>query len=101
MIQSKYYYIDELQQMKISNKEKSLSFSHINSCSLNKNFEEFQNLLQSTNIQFDVITITETRIRKNISVTQNIELSNYSFEHPPTQSSAGGTLLYVAQPFII
>ena len=41
---------DELQQLKIPNKEKSLSFFHINSCSLNKNVEKFQNLLQSTNI---------------------------------------------------
>ena len=91
MIQSKYYDIDELHQLKISNKEKSLSFFHINSCSLNKNFEELQKLLHSTNIQFDI-----TRITKNTSVTQNIELSNYSFEHTPTESSAGGTLLYIA-----
>ena len=96
MIQSKYYDIDELQQLKIPNKEKSASFFHTNFCSLNKNFEELQNFLQSTNIQFDIIAITETRITKNISVTQNTELSNYSFEHTPTESSAGGTLLYVA-----
>ena len=64
VIQSKYYDIDELQQLKIPNKEKSLSFFHINSCSLNKNFEELQNLLQSTNTQFDVIAITETRMKK-------------------------------------
>ena len=63
VIQSKYD-IDELQQLKIPNKEKSLSLFHINSCSLNKNFEELQNLLQSTNTQFDVIAITETRIKK-------------------------------------
>ena len=63
-MQKKYYKIDELQQLKIANKEKSLSFFHINSCSLNKNFEELQNLLQSTNTQFDVIAITETRIKK-------------------------------------
>ena len=81
--------------MKILNKEKSVFF-HINSCLLNKNFEELQNFLQSTNTQFDVIAITETWITKNISVTQNIELGNYSFEHTPTESSAGGTLLYVA-----
>ena len=96
VIQSKYYDIDELQQLRIPNKEKSLSFFHINSCSLKKIFEELQNLLQSTNIRFDVIAITETRITNNISVTQNIELSNYSFEHTPTESSAGGTLLYIA-----
>ena len=96
VIQSKYYDIDELQQLRIPNKEKSLSFFHINSCSLNKNFEELQNLLQSINIQFVVIAINETRITNNISVTQNIELSNYSFEHTPTESSAGGTLQYIA-----
>ena len=45
IIQSKYYDIDELQQLKIPNKEKSLSFFRINSCSLNKIFEELQNLL--------------------------------------------------------
>ena len=96
VMQSKHYDIDELQQLKIPNKEKSMSFLHINSWSLNKSFEELQKLLQSTNIQFDVIAITETRITNNIYVTQNIELSNYSFEHTPTESSAGGTLLYIA-----
>ena len=96
VIQSKYYDIDELQKLKIPNKENSLSLFHINSCSLNKNFEELQNLLQSTNINFDVIAITETRIPKNVSVTQNIVLNNHSFEQTPTESSAGGTLLYIA-----
>ena len=76
--------------------KKSLSFFSNNFCSLNKHFEELQNLLQSTDIQFDVIVITETRIMNDISVTQNIELSNYSFEHIPIESSAGGTLLYIA-----
>ena len=95
VIQSKYYDIDELQKLKIPNKENSLSLFHINSCSLNKHFEELQNLLQSTNINFDVIAITDTRIPKNNSVTQNFVLNNYSFEHAPTESSAGGTLLYI------
>ena len=76
-----------MQQLKISN---------INFCSPNKNLEELQNLLQSTNIQFDAIAITGTWITKNFSVTQNIELSNYPFEHIPTECFAGGTLLYVA-----
>ena len=64
--------------------------------SLNKNFEELQNLLQSTNINFDVIAITETRIPNNVSVTQNIVLNNYSSEQTSPESSAGGTLLYIA-----
>ena len=96
VMQSKYYDIDELQKLKIPNKENSLSLFLINSCSLNKNFEEIQNLLKSTNINFDVIAITETKIPKNVSVTQNIVLNNYSFEYTFTESSAGGTLLYIA-----
>ena len=64
--------------------------------SLNKNFEELEILLQSTNIQCDVIAITETQITENVSVTQNVGLSNYSFEHTPTESSAGGTPQYIA-----
>ena len=99
VIQSKYYDIDELQKLKIPNKENFVSLFHINSCSLNKNVEELQNLLQSTNTTFDVIAITETRIPKNVPVTQNIVLNNHSFEHTPTESSAGGTLLYIANRF--
>ena len=96
MIQSKYYDIDELQHLKSLNKKKSLSLFHINSCSLNKNFEELQNLLQSANITSDIISITETKIPKNISVTQNIVLNKYSFEHTSTKSLAVGTPLYIA-----
>ena len=89
VIQSKYHDIDKLQILKIPNKQNSLSLFHINSCSLNKNFEELQNLLQSTNINFDVTAITETRIPKMflqlkilyyITITFNILLLNLQQE---------------------
>ena len=57
--------------------------------------KNFKTSYKSTNINFDVIAITETRISKNVSVTQNIVLNNYSLEHTSTESSAGGTLLYI------
>ena len=50
--------------------------------------------MQSTNITFDVIAIAETTIPKTVSVTENLVLNNYSFEHTPTQSSAGDTSTY-------
>ena len=65
-------------------------------CSLSKNFEELQYLLKSTNKNFDIIAITETRTRKDISITSNLSLNNYSFRLTSTESSAGGTLLYIA-----
>ena len=35
------------------------------------------------------------KFRKDISITSNISLNNYSLEFTPTESSAGGTLLHI------
>ena len=61
-VSSKYYDIEELQNLKITNKSKSLSLFHINACPLSKNFDDLQHLLSCTNKSFDIIAITETRI---------------------------------------
>ena len=68
-VQSKCYDVEELQTMKIPNKDKSLVLFHINACSLKKNFKELEHLLCWTSKNFDVIAISETRITKNISLT--------------------------------
>ena len=38
----------------------------------------------------------ETRITKNVSLTNNLTMNNFWFDFTPTDSSAGGTLLYIA-----
>ena len=73
----------------------SLSLFHINSCSLNKNFEDLEYLLQATNITFDIIAISESRILKDTNLSKNINIYNYSVEFTPTESHAGGTLFYI------
>ena len=45
---SKYYDIEEMQNIKIPHKNKSLSLYYINACSLNKNFDDLQHLLNCT-----------------------------------------------------
>ena len=40
--------------------------------------------------------VTETRITKQTFLTTNINLRNYAVEFTPTESSAGGMLLYIA-----
>ena len=70
----------------------SLSFFDINACSLNKNFDDLEYLLKSTNKSLGVIAMSETRISKKTFLTCNINLKNYSFESTPTESSAGGLL---------
>ena len=47
-------------------------------------------------MNFDITAISETRITKNINNISNINLNNYAFEFTPTESSAGGTLIYIA-----
>ena len=93
---SKYYDIDEMHNIEIPHKNKSLSLFHINACSLNKNFDDLQHLLSCTKKNFDIIAISETRITKQVSLLNNLNLNNYSFEFTPTETFAGGTLLYIA-----
>ena len=93
---SRYFDIDQIQSLRFSQKEESLSLFHINACSLNKDFDDLVYLLKRTNKNFDIITVSETRISKKTSLTYNINLNNYYFETTPTESTAGGTLLYVS-----
>ena len=74
-------------------KSKSLSLLHHNICSLSKNFDDFCILLKEIDMNFDVIALK--RIKKNSVRPVNIELENYSIEHPPTEIAAGGALLYI------
>ena len=87
---SKYYDIDEM-----PHKNKPLSLFHINACSLNKNFDNLQHLLSCTK-KIDRIVVSETRITRNVSLLNNLNLNKYSFEFPPTETCPGGNLLYIA-----
>ena len=95
-VKCRYFDIEEIQTLKIPNKSKSLSMFHINTCSLSKNFGDLEYLLKTTNMNFDIIGISETRITKNVNKITNININNYAFKFTPTESSAGGTLIYVA-----
>ena len=94
-VRCKYYDLEEVQSMKIPNKNSCLSLFHINTCSLNKKLENLEYLIKSTNINFDIIAISETRILKDTNIVKNINIPNFSFEFTSTESTAGGTLLYI------
>ena len=57
---------------------------------------DLDHLLKWTNKVFGMITVTETRITKQTFLTTNINLKNYAIEFAPTESSAGGSFLYIA-----
>ena len=64
---SKCYDIEEMHNIEIPHKNKSLSLFHINACSLNKTFDDLQHLLSCTKTKFGIIATIETRITKQIS----------------------------------
>ena len=60
----RYYDLNEIKPLnKLINKS-FLSLFHLNTCSLSKKFEDLEYLLHSTNLNFHVIAISETRITK-------------------------------------
>ena len=63
---------------------------------MNKNFGDLEYLLKCTKKSFDITAVSETRISKKTSLTWNVNLKNYSFESTSTESSEGGTLLYIS-----
>ena len=82
VVNSRYFDIDEIQALKLYDKKNSLSFFHINACSLNKNFDHLEYILKCTNKSFDIIAVSETRISKKTSLTFNINLRSYSLNEP-------------------
>ena len=82
--------------MKIPNKNSCLFLFHINTCSLNENVEDLEYLIKSTNSYIYIIAISETRILKDTNIVKNINIPNFSFEFTPTELTAGGTVLYIA-----
>lgn len=75
------------------------SLIHNNVRSLKHNVENFQNhLLSELNHHFNVIGVTETRIR-NANFTFNPSIPGYNFEFVPTPLSAGGVGMYIDTNF--
>ena len=58
---SKYYDIEEMHDIEIPHKNKSLSIFHISACSLSKSFDDLQHHLSCTKTKFDIIAKQESQ----------------------------------------
>ena len=65
-------------------KNKSLSLFHLYGFSLNNNFDDLQYLLNYTKYVFDIIVVSEIRIKTQVPLMDNLNLNTYSFEIAPT-----------------
>ena len=99
-LNNKYRDTDYFKNVTKDFKRKALSFFHMNVCSLTKHFDDFNIIFSDLNVTFGNLAITETRIKKDSSSRINLQSSNYLIEHTPTESSAGGTLLYISKTFL-
>ena len=68
---------------------------HLDISSLPYHCSELHFLSSECKIDFDVIGITGSRIKRNQKALSNIEIPNYKLEQCSTESTDGGALLYI------
>ena len=88
-INCKYCDTEEMKSINNLNHKNAVSLFHTNTCSFLKNIEELDYLLDKTKIDFDLKGISESKIKKDKSSLNRINLKDYSYESCPTKSTAG------------
>ena len=76
-------YIDDFKKEFNSSNRKGTNLFHINISSLSYNFDQLHTPRSEINISFDVIGITDTRLKKQTPRTTNIDINGYNLEHTP------------------
>ena len=95
-IQSKYYSPTEFLTSKIP--KNCFSFFHLNIASLECHIDDLKSVLSILDFDFDVIGISESRIKNDVPIA-NLDIPGYKYEHTPTNTSTGGTLIFVKNCF--
>ena len=91
----KYYTIDEFCSNNY-NGNQYFSIFHLNINSLQFHKNDLEILLDALKLKFDIIAISETRLRKGIAPVHDINLPSYHEpQSTPTEAAKGGTLLYI------
>ena len=62
---------------------------------LQYHFDELQTFSSNCLINFQILGISESRLKTDISTTTNIQLPGFNIEHMPTKSANSSALLYI------
>ena len=89
-----YYDVNYISKLRIN--ETDFSVIHLNISSLPLHINELKLFLSFFKCKFDIISISESRITKSNTLKTNIDIPGYNIEHTPTESKAGGCLLYIS-----
>ena len=90
-----YYSVHDLSKIQIH--QHDLSIIHLKISFLASHIHELKLFLSLLKVSFDIICISESRISKHNLPTININIPGYNIEHTPTESKAGGTLMYISE----
>ena len=91
----KYYECHDFNNT-MSQYNRKTSALHLNISSLAKHFDELNTLLSLLQHNFSFIGISETRFLKGREPVLNFSIPGYSHVSTPTESSAGGVILYIS-----
>ena len=94
-IDSKYYDIGEFTKCK-PDKSSSFSMLNLNIASISKHIDDLRLILSLLEYNWDIIGISEHKIKKGRLSTVNIDLTGYNeFIFQPTETDFGGTGFYI------
>ena len=82
------YETDNLNKIVIN--QNDLTVIQLNISSLDLHIDKLKLFLGLFETKFDIICISEGRITKSNSLTTNINIPGYNFEHTPTESKQVG-----------
>ena len=88
------YYISDFEKLKINKQD--LSILLLNISSISAHIDDLRTFLNLAHHKFDIICISESRNSLKHPQTTNIDLPGFNMEQTPTESSAGGTLIYIS-----
>ena len=89
---SQYYTPSEFLTSKFP--KKSFSMFHINIASLSCHIDDLKILLSILDHPFDIIAVSETKIKDDQEPVTNFSIPGYEFKHTPTKSDFGGVGIY-------
>ena len=96
---SKYYTPSEFVSSKFS--RDNFSMFHINIASLSLHFEDLKILLQILDHSFDIIAVSETKIKDGFDPITNFHIDGYNFVHTPTKTDFGGVGLFIKKKYTV
>ena len=73
----------------------ALSYDKKNNFSMFHYFDELQTFLSNYPIDFQILGISESRLKTDTSTTTNIQLPGFNIELMPTKSANSSALLYI------